>query len=335
MQVSVAKSDVLSDLRQRAKRFENHLTNPASQAAHATLSQQIDLLEHTPGETVGQVRTELLAQAAQMASGRNRLGLASAAMLGTMATSLVLTGGPGGGGWTTGLNVVCLLGGAMTGILAVDRHEKTSWLKGQAESLQSFLPASSYSGNGNLVGQPTEVDLSGPASVAQLRGLLEATRGSLAEQPQPELEAARKQVESDLKELGRYPAKSLDDLRAVVRQQDESALPFVRFAPWGLGGSLATIAVAGWHWALAPVGAGMMLATMGALMYGANKRGNARQVEIMLNRWEMQLQSLKEIHQAGQEMRDWKTVGAGSTVKEDAMAVVVGGVRVPVRARKE
>lgn len=334
MQVSVAKSDVLTDLRQRARRFENHLTNPASQAAHDTLSQQIDLLEQTPGETVGQVRTELLAQASQMASGRNRLGLASAAMLGTMVTSLVLTGGPtGGGGWTTGLNVVCLLGGAMTGILALDRHEKRNWLKGQAESLESFLPASSYAGNGNLVGQPTEVDLSGPASVAQLRGLLEATRGSLAEQTQPEFESARKQVESDLKELGRYPADSLEELRAVVRQQDKSASPFVRFAPWGLGGSLASIAVAGWHWAFAPIGAGMMLATMGVLMYGANKRGNARQVETMLNRWEPQLQSLKEIHQAGQEMRDWKTLGAGSAIKEDAMSVLVGGVRVPVRAR--
>ncbi len=334
MQVSVAKSDVLTDLRQRAGRFENHLTNPASQAAHSRLSDQIELLESVPGETLGEVRRELLARAEKMDTGRNRLGLASAAMLGTLATSLVLTGGPTGG-WTTGLNVLCLFGGGMTGILAVDRHERGSWLKGQAADLESFLPASGYAGNGNLVSQPTEVDLAGPATVAQMRGLLEATRGSLAEQSQPEFEAARKQVESDLKELGRYPAETLEELRAVVRHHDESAAPFVRLAPWGLGASLASIAVAGWHWGFAPAGAGLMLATMGVLMYGANRRGNARQVEAMLNRWEPQLQSLKEIHQAGQEMRDWKTVGAGSAIKEDAMSVVVGGVRVAVRARKE
>lgn len=334
MQVSVAKSDILTDLRRRAGRFENHLTNPASQAAHSRLSDQIDLLESVPGETLGEVRSELLARAGKMDAGRNRLGLASAVMLGTLASSLVLTGGPTGG-WTTGLNVICLFGGAMTGILAYDRHEKGSWLKGQAQSLESFVTGSTYAGNGNLVREPSEVDLSGPATVGQLRGLLEATRGSLAEQSQPEFEAARKQVESDLKELGRYPAESLEQLRAVVKERDEGAGPFVRLAPWGLGGSLTCIASVGFHWGLAPLGVGLMLATMGSLMYGANRRGNARQVEAMLNRWEPQLQSLKEIHQAGQEMRDWKTVGAGSAVKEDAMAVVVGGVRVAVKARKE
>lgn len=331
MQVHAAKSEVLGALRERARPFETQLSNPASQAAHRQLTDQIALLENTPGETVPDVQKALRAVAAEERADRNQAGLIAGGLFLGLGVSLALCGGPSSNGWIQGFNILGLMVGAGASLRALQHEEQNrNWLKA-ADSLENLAPTVAVSDTGNLRGTPT-VSLDGPPTLTQLRDLLGSTGSMLESLPQPELAAARQQIQHDLKRLARYQGPTLDEARQQVDARLGAANKVFKVLPFTLGAGVVSIFLDGMLPGAALVGAGLILSTFAATVTGALVGSNAQEARQALDCWQPQLQALRDLDTAGQEMRDWgKTRGPG--VVEGQGSVMVGGVRIPVKRR--
>ncbi len=331
MQVQAVKADVIAALRERARPFENHTSNPASGAAYRQLRDQITLLEETPGETVGDVQKCLLTAAREEEQARNRKALIAGGLFLGLATSLIVCGGPSTNGWIQGFNVGGLMVGAGFALRGLQDEEQRRHLVSQARSLDNLQPDSAASSTGNLRGVPS-VALSGPASLTQLRDLLSATSDSLQSMPQPEFEAARKQVRDDLKTLQPYVGPSLAEARQQAEAKGARYDKILKLAPFGLVGGIGCICAEKIAPAFPLVGAGLIVATAVATFSSAYLGSKAAEARQTLDRWEPQLQALRDIDSAGSEMRDWgKEKSAG--VVQTERSVMVGGVRIPVKKR--
>lgn len=325
------KSEVIDALRVRARPFETHVSNPASEAAYRQLNDQIKLLEETPGETVADVQSALRAMASAQERERNKKALIAGGLFLGLATSLALCGGPSSNGWIQGLNVLSLMAGAGCAVNAVGNEEARRGYQTSANSLSNLEPAVAASSVGNLRGT-VSVSLDGPPSLSQLRDLLASTRETLERMPQPEFEAARKQVDKDLKSLRRYTGPTLAEARQQAEARSNTALKVLNVTPWTLGAGVVSIFCDGMLPGLALVGAGLIAGTAVATFSSVFVRGFAHESRQALDRWEPQLQALRDIDTAGAEMREWgKEKSAG--VLQTEGSVVVGGVRIPLKSK--
>ncbi len=319
MQVQVAKTHLLEDMRRRATRLEPYLSNPASETAYRQVKQRIELLEKTPGDTVADVQ-ENLRKTARNAT--IKMGGKLAVSAGLLAGLITLAGNPSPTFLQTMACFGCLGGAMAVGLWSVvEQVDREMALEG-IKALDEEVASRSAPRTGNLLGAPT-VSLGGEASVGQLRSLLEATRTVLAAEPDPEAVPARKLLDQDLKRLKGRPDESLAQVRQSIARREKLMGRIGTFTPWLFGGGMLVAGTG--HPVLGFTIAALGLAGLPALLILDPKN-----LVETLDRWEPQLELFREAHQGASE---WTLAGSGGNVAQGERSVTVGGVVVRLKPR--
>ncbi|MCE7871299.1 hypothetical protein DYH09_13085 [bacterium CPR1] len=340
IQASPRRLEVAEAIRKKAQPLEAHLSSPPTRAAYDELMAEVRMLEGAPGETLADGRAILAEQSVNLRRKRNVLLATGGVMLAAAAatalmpdSSLVvavrlagMTGGVGTFVW-----------GATVGD-ALGRNDRLSGFLQAWEEHYPRLAAGAPAGGGTLVRSTLELAASENMK-SELIQVMQATEDYLAAQPpEPSVQAALRQVRSDRAVIEKAPGESLEGMRELASQdtmrsnQLSRKLLVASLAAFGV--SLASIAL---H--LAP--AVTLVTTTGvaglAVRAGTLTDHEARNNYLIgtVNRWELQLDGLKNVARSAQDVQDLAQGmnGQGSGVQERESHVVVGGIRVPVRIK--
>ncbi len=325
MEVQVAKSHLLEDLRRRATRLEPHLSNPATDVAYRQVKQRIDVLEKTPGDTVQDVQQHLRGEARTATCKRNAKLLLSGALI-TGLITLIAKGSDGFLG--TMACFACLGGGMAAGFWSItDQVDREIALEGVAALKEEIAAANCSGATSSPVAAPT-VSLGGEATVGQLRSLLQATQTVLQAEQKPEAATARALLKQDLKRLKGPNDKTLDQVRLEINQRDALMGRLGSASPWALGIGMVTIA-------MGYPAVGIPLAVAAVSVLPVFLILNQEKLVNTLDRWQPQLELFREADKEAQKVREWSIQGSGAGVVEGERAVQVGGVMVRLRPRRD
>lgn len=339
MQVSPRRADVITALRAKAAPLENHLSSPPTAAAYHSLQGQADYLESTPGETLAEGKEILQAQRASLKEQRNQRWIAGGLLFAAGAACCfgdhpALTVG----------RLVGLFGGAATFVWGGMTDDKVRASQRMIDNLSYWetaypkLDTAAPAGGGTLLKSSLELAASQNMK-SELLQVMDATEGYLASQPQEaEVQAALGQVQHDRRLVVANAGDSLEEMRQLARQDTARAnklrnyLTVGALATFAAGGACIALGAPNWAVAIGSFG-GAALAIRGGL-YGDHEGRNNRLIGTV-DRWEMQLDGLKNIARSGQEVRQLAEGMAGQTagVEERDGHVVLGGIRVPVRVK--
>lgn len=339
-QASPRRLEVAEAIRKKAEPLEAHLSSPPTRAAYDELMAEVRTLEGAPGETLADGRRILAEQSAQLRRKRNLLMATGGLMMaGAAVTALMpesslvvavrlagMTGGVGTFVW-----------GATIGD-AVGRNDRLAGFLEAWEGEYPKLTAGAPAGGGTLV--RSTLELAAPENMkSELVQVMQATEDYLAALPQePSVQAALGQVKSDRAVIEKAPGESLEGMRELARQDtlrsNQLSRKFLVASLAAFGASLASIA---FHLTpavtlITTTGAAGLAVRAGTL---TDHEGRNNYLIGTINRWELQLDGLKNVARSAQDVQGLAQGmnGQGSGVEERESHVVVGGIRVPVRIK--
>ncbi len=312
--LSSPRAAISASIRERAERT----SDPVTARYHA------DVIDGLTGDTVGEGLYNLQQERAGLLASRHRnlgagMGLFGAGMVGAVlhANKVIGDWAPLAMLGVVGLGGYFVVKGGLTGdkITRVDHREAviSHWCQQLRNEGGSTDPA--------LVQKLGHSERSQAPSKAELVELLESVSRSLAGKPGPQA-----QVQKDLELIRKAPGETLDSMRALADARAEK-LGNRSMALFGVGAvnMLALMVTA----KLAPaVGIVNSVALAGFFSAGVvvqDRRDQQYLLRDTLNRWELQLAELKDIGQ----LTSSPPGAPGMEVRQGA--VVVGGVRVPVK----
>ncbi len=339
-QASPRRLDVAEAIRKKAEPLEAHLSSPPTRAAYDELMAEVRTLEGAPGETLADGRRILEEQSAHLRRKRNLLmgtgGLLVAAAAATalmpdssLVVAVRLAGMAGGVG--------TFVWGATVGD-AVGRSDRLAGFLEAWEGEYPKLTAGAPAGGGTLV--RSTLELAAPENMkSELLQVMQATEDYLAAQPQePSVLAALRQVRSDRAVIEKAPGASLEGMREVARQDtlrsNRLSKKCLVATLTAFGGTLASLA---FNLPTAVTLGTTFGAAVMAIRAGTLTDHEARNNYLIgtVNRWEMQLDGLKNVARSAQDVQGLAQGlnGQSSGVQERDSHVLVGGIRVPVRVK--
>jgi hypothetical protein len=335
--MEVRKADVAELLRTRSKALEHNLSNPANRAAHDNLVYNAQILDEAPGETFAQSYSLLDAEHARLKKKQNVCFAVGGVLFAGTAVALSLKAGS-----ASNLELIGKLGGMMGSlgfIIAggttgdkISANRSTRSTLAYWEEKYSAPPAPQQSEN--LV-------LSNLSSAAEenrkdeLVSVLKATQGYLgARSADPGMIAARHQVDNDLFILEKAPGETLAEMKTLARADTARAN---KQSPRYLAAGIAALAAAG----AAKYFLGADFVLMGGALLGVglmikggtltDNEGRNNRLIGTVDRWELQLEGLKNIAGSEQEVRKLAAGPERGSLEVENGFLQVGGVRIPVR----
>lgn len=335
--MEVRKHEVAELLRARSKAFESNLSNPANRAAHENLVLNAQALDAAPGETFQESYHILDAEHARLKKKQNVcLSVGGVLFAGTAlalwlksgtASNLELLGKLGGMMGAVGF----IVAGGLTGD-KISANRQTRGVLSYWEQQYATPPAPPQSENLVLSNLRSAADEN---RKDELVSVLTATQEFLAARDaEPGFAAARNQVRHDLFVIQKGPGETLAEMKSLARADTVRAN---KQSKWSLAGGLAAIAAAGAGKFLL----GSDLALMGGALLGVglivrgglltDHEGRNNQLIGTIDRWELQLDGLKNVAGSEQQVRKLAAGGEKAALEVHQGFLQVGGVRIPVR----
>lgn len=338
---SPRRADVIGVLRKKAEALEGHLSSPPTRAAHDELLAQVRLAEGAPGETLAEGQQILAQRNDELRRKRNRLWAAGAGLFALGATCCFAGNSTP---FVVGRLVGCMggVGVFVAGSMKDDQIGRNRRVSGFLKHWENEFPkmtAAAPAGGGTLL--RSTLTLAAPENMkSELLEVMNATEAYLAAQP-PEgsVQAALDQVRGDRFRVSDRPGASLEEMRQLARADTIRAKKLSKqllvLAGVGFAAGFAGIFL---HQSLLTVPGvlvGMVTGVKSGMLGDNEGRNNA--LIGTLNRWELQLDGLKNVARAGQEVQGLADGLQSRTaaVEEKDGHVVLGGIRVPVRVRSQ
>lgn len=338
---SPRRADLIGVLRKKAEALEPHLSSPPTRAAHDELLAQVHLAENAPGETLAEGRALLAGRNDELRRKRNQMWAAGAGLFALGATCCFAGNSTP---FVVGRLVGCMggLGVFVAGSMKDDQIGRNRRVSGFLQRWENDFPrmtGAAPAGGGTLL--RSTLTLAAPENMkSELLEVMDATEAYLASQP-PEgsVQAALDQVRGDRFRVSARPGASLEEMRQLARADTVRAKKLSKqllvVAGLGFAAGFAGVYLHQSFVTLPGVLVGLVTGVK-AGMLGDNEGRNNYLIGT-LDRWELQLDGLKNVARAGQDVQDLAQglqTSAGSVQEKDGH-VVLGGIRVPVRVRSQ